>query len=522
MIDISSMTLEEKITQTKVVLVEDKENVNVQAGGVFFGGQIITDADEDSLDDFRIFIKKLHENSNIPPLITSDFEYGCGGMIKGLTSLPFMMGLGATNDEELAYEYGKITALEARSVGANWTFSPVSDLNINKRNPLVNTRAVSDNTELAVKMLKNVVKGMQDNGLAACAKHFPGDGLDYRDQHLVPTYNSLSVEEWKKKSGKVFQELIDDGVNTIMAGHIGFPAYTKERDEEFGLAYPATLSYELITTLLKNEMEFDGVVVTDALNMGGFKSWYDTKEIAEIESFKAGCDMMLWPSPTYDENMKKAIETGYISIERLDDAVTRVLELKKKLGLFDEKKPLFESLTDKDKEYINNTKERLFQKSVTLIRDTANLLPIDAQKVKTVCLIPVANCESAFELAEHLKELLEHHGVEVLYRKDYGWGDIGKDIDADIILYAMFSQTFKPVGFIDYYDTEGVKLIGALGHKRKKTMGVSFGSPYFFEQYFANCSTFVNAYSMLEASVDAFVKAVFGEEQFNDFSPVNI
>ncbi len=352
MIDINTLTLEEKILQTKIVLMKKGEAVDEKVGGAFFGGQIITEADEAGLDELRKIVKELVDKSDIPPLVTSDFENGCGSMIKGLTELPYMMGLGATNDEKLAYDYGKVTAIEARSIGANWTFSPVSDLNLNKRNPLINVRGLTDNADFGIKLLSEVVKGMQDGGIAACAKHFPGDGVDYRDQHLVTTSNTLSYEEWKQTSGKVFRALIDNGVYTVMAGHISLPSYQKERDGEFGMAPPATLSRELITDLLKGELGFEGVVVTDALGMKGFYTWCETREEAEIEAFRCGCDMLLWPSPNYVENMKNAIERGYVSMERLDDAVGRILSLKEKLGLFDENQEKFHIITEDEKKFI--------------------------------------------------------------------------------------------------------------------------------------------------------------------------
>ena len=210
--------------------------------------------------------------------------------------MPYMMALGATKNEQLAYDYGKATALEARYIGANWTFSPVCDLNINKRNPLINVRGLTDDANLGCKMLSNIIKGMQENGIAACAKHFPGDGVDYRDQHITTTCNSLSMEEWWSTFGKTYKAFIDSGVKTIMAGHITLPDYPQELSKKFGLPLPATLNKHLITDLLKGELGFEGIVVTDALNMGGFKGWFDSQEVAELESFKAGCDMMLWPT----------------------------------------------------------------------------------------------------------------------------------------------------------------------------------------------------------------------------------
>lgn len=515
---ISDLSLREKILQTVVIRINKEKFVEENIGAAFFFGEIITEADEMGLDGAREITTRYIENGKIPILLTSDFENGCGSMLKGLTPLPYLMSLGATNCDEIAYNYGKATALEARSVGANWTFSPICDLNINKRNPLVNVRGMTDNPELASRLLCQVIKGMQDNGLAACAKHFPGDGLDWRDQHLLTTCNSLSLEDWKKLSGKVFEDVIDAGVYSIMAGHITLPSYQREKFEN-GMYLPATLSSELIDKLLKKEMGFDGVVVTDALDMGGFNGWYSSKRQAEIESFKAGCDMMLWPNEYYVEDMTEAIENNYISIERLDDAVSRILSMKEKLGMFNsDNHPV--KLSKEDMEFVKNTQEQTAEKSITLIRDDANFFPLTTKKYKKIAVIPITHHIPAFEEAELLCDELRERGFEVTYYKE---GITFEEMDEnDLVLYALFSRPFRPIGFLDFHSDEARKILVSLQHAVEKTAVVSFGSPYFGNQYFERAKTYINAYSMLSPSVKAFVKAAVGEVEFGTFSPVEL
>ena len=515
---ITDLSLKEKILQTVVIRVDKDKFVPDQVGAAFFFGEIITEADEMGLDQARSTLNQYIDNAGIPILITSDFENGCGSMLKGLTPLPYLMGVGAANREEIAYNYGKATALEARSVGANWSFSPVSDLNINKRNPLVNVRGISDNPDLAIRLLKQVIRGMQENGLAACAKHFPGDGLDYRDQHIVTTNNSLSFADWKKLSGKVFQELIDDGVYSVMAGHITLPDYQEEIFTN-GMKLPATLSQELIEKLLKKEMGFEGVVVTDALGMGGFNGWYDTRQRSEIESFKAGCDMMLWPTADYVKNMTEAIENGYIPMERLDDAVSRILGMKEKLGLFSGDNHAI-TLSQQDRDFVKKTQQETAEHSVTLIRDKGNFFPINPGKSKKIAVIPVTHYQPALEEAELLCEELSSRGFEVSYFQN---GVKDEDIDAhDLVLYALFSRPFRPMGFLDFHSKEANKIAKSLQYGTDKTIVVSFGSPYFGNQYFERALTYVNAYSMLAPSVKAFVRAAVGEIPFDSFSPVEL
>ncbi|MBQ8230516.1 MAG: hypothetical protein IJZ34_01090 [Lachnospiraceae bacterium] len=515
---VTDLSLKEKILQTVVIRVNKDKFVPEQVGAAFFFGEIITEADEMGRNQARSTLAQYIENAKIPILITSDFENGCGSMLKGLTPLPYLMGLGASNSEEIAYNYGKATALEARSVGANWSFSPVSDLNINKRNPLVNVRGISDDPDVAVRLLKQVVRGMQENGLAACAKHFPGDGLDYRDQHIVTTNNTLTFTDWKKLSGKVFQELIDDGVYSIMAGHITLPDY---QEEVFGngMKLPATLSGELIDGLLKKEMDFHGVVVTDALGMGGFNGWYDTRQRSEIESFKAGCDMMLWPTADYVKNMTEAVENGYISMDRLDDAVSRILAMKEKLGLFDKDNHAIR-LTKQDTDFVKKTQQETAEHAVTLVRDKGRFFPLNPEKTKKVAVVPVTHYLPAYEEAELLCRELRVRGFEVTYCEK-GMND--KDIDDhDLVLYALFSRPFRPIGFLDFHSTEAKKVAASLQYGTEKTIVVSFGSPYFGNQYFERALTYVNAYSMLSPSVRAFVRAAVGEISFGSFSPVEL
>lgn len=519
--DVRDLTLREKALQTIVLQHKKDEFPSQKAGALFVGGEIITEASDMGLDHARTMLSKYIEISDIPPLITSDFENGCGSMLKGLTPLPYLSGLGAANNEQLAYEYGKATALEARSIGANWSFSPVCDLLTNPRNPLVNVRSLSDDPELTSRLLTQVIRGMQDHGLAACAKHFPGDGVDYRDQHIVTTHNTLPMHGWEQLHGKVFADLIAAGVMSIMPGHITLPAYQKEVFAN-GMKLPATLSKELITDLLKGTMGFEGVVVTDALRMGGFTGWFKTQRQAEIESFKAGCDMMLWPTPHFADDLVEAVESGYVPMARLDDAVNRILNMKRKLGLFDgNTKPI--PLTEDDRAFIDHVQRSTAEQSVTLIRDHAKLFPLSPDTRRKVAVIPVSHYEPAFDEALLLCDELRAKGFEVDYLKEPLAADYEKiAADHDLMIFALFSRSFRPMGFLDFMGAEARKIANCGWHGAEKTVVVSFGSPYFGNQYFERLPTYVNAYSMLAPSVKAFVRAATGEIKFGSFSPFRL
>jgi len=534
------LSIREKVLQTIVLWVHNsKEFKFLKAGGIFVGGTIISDANDSDLESERIRINKYIENSDIPPLIVSDFESGCGEMFKGLTTFPLEMSLGATQCEELAYEYGKATAMEAKEVYANWSFSPVADLNLNPWNQLVGERSLGDNPDEASRMIKALIKGMQDNGLAACAKHFPGDGVDWRDQHRVTTYNTLSMDDWRRLTGRVFKEAIDGGVYSIMVGHIGLPAYQKERIE--GIAPPATISYELITKLLKEELGFKGVVVTDALGMGGILGWNDSTVELRIDCFKAGCDMMLGADERYVDRLVEAVENGEVSMERLDDAVNRIFEMKRKLGLFDKNND--KRLSFDEKEYVKNVGDRVAEKSITLLRDTKNIFPLNPEKKKKIAIVPIIkddNYERVRGESELLCKEFEKRGFEVdcydrmitgtpFRNKLVNGNPMDTDLSSDeimnsydAIIYAMFTRVFRPSGPEDFSGEECLPIKIALSYARDKSIVVSFGSPYLIGEYFDRAYACVNAYSMVSSSVKAFVRAAVGEIEFSKYSPVNL
>lgn len=518
-----NMSLEDKISQTAVILMQKGVKAKCKPGAAFFFGQIITEADEAGIDELRGYVKELVDDSKINPLITTDFENGCGSMVRKLTPFPYLMGLGATRNKEIAYNYGKATALEAKLVGANWSLSPVSDLNINERNPLVNVRSIGDDPAIAEELLPEIIRGMQENGLSACSKHFPGDGTDYRDQHLVTSVNSLSMEEWWENYGRVYKAVIAGGVNSIMLGHISLPSYTGGDDGRL----PATLSHKLITGLLKGELDFDGIVVTDALNMGGFAGWYNTHEESEIEALKAGCDMLLWPSENYISNALKAVKNGYISLERIDDAVRRILSVKEKMGLLDDNYNYFADLSDGDKKFIKSVQLACSNESITLIKNEVGMLPFDKNKIKNIGIIPVVEHEPAMEEARSLKFFYEQRGFNVSFYE--GADKFDRVMDEfyeknDVVIYACFSRPFRPIGFIDYTGARAWQIVHCFKPKDavRKNVIASFGSPYFGNQYFEKAKTYVNAYSMLSCSAEAFVKATCGEIDFKGKSPVKL
>lgn len=230
----ASMSLREKIGQTmqdhagRLPFKGNDEQAltaylkTYPVGSFFIGGEVIQKA-AGKAEEYRDWAEQLQRISKYPLLFSGDLEFGAGSAVKSLTAFPPLLGLAAADDEALAYEYGKFTALEGRAAGFTWALAPGTDLLLNWMNPVITTRCLGDDAKRAARLAGAVMRGMQDHGLAACAKHFPGDGVDYRDQHIVTTINGLSEEEWFAAYGQVSQHMIDQGVLSYMTGHIALP-----------------------------------------------------------------------------------------------------------------------------------------------------------------------------------------------------------------------------------------------------------------------------------------------------------
>ncbi len=465
--------------------------------------------------------------SELPLLFQEDYESGVS--IQGMTSFPNEMSLGAANSPELAYAYGKAVAKECRSVGVSWVLHPVADINLNPLNPIVNVRSIGDDPDRAVKLLRQQIRGLQDNGVAATIKHFPGDGVDSRDQHLVTSCNSLPFEVWKQKHGRVFQALIDSGVTCIMPGHITLPSYQKEKIN--GFYPPATLSKELLTDLLKGEMGFKGVIVSDALIMGGFRGYYDDPLEGEVHSFMAGVDVMLWPSYRFMDTIEARIKRGVIPMQRLDDAVQRVWALKERLGLLDKGRTLVRPMSASEKEQAAFTADRICEQAVTLVRDRYHLLPLNPQKDRKILVVGVAPIgrkggDSHVKNLKLFAQSLREKGFQVDFQhnilyESQGWTeDVTQKYDR--IIFAVARSPHSPFGPLQLSDDEAQSAWAINAMPKEKVLIVSFGNPYLINEYFERVNTCINAYSNTPVMHKAVVKALMGTIPIRGVSPVDL
>ncbi|HAP8477904.1 TPA: beta-hexosaminidase, partial [Enterococcus faecium] len=380
---IDAMTLEEKIGQLFVNMgsSRDKNYLSSMVNQYHIGAVRYNPGTADEVYDQNYI---LQTESKIPLLIAANTEAGGNGACTDGTEVGVEVKIGATNDAKYAYELGRVSGIEASAIGCNWSFAPIVDINRNWRNPIISSRSFGQSPDKVLELSLAYMKGIQESGILPAAKHFPGDGIDERDQHLSFSINSLSTEEWDNSFGKVYSGLIEAGLPSIMAGHIHMPAYSKHfnldlKDEDL---LPATLSKELITDLLRGKLGFNGLVVTDASHMLGMTGAMKRSELLPT-SIAAGCDLFLFfNDPDEDFNyMMEGYYKGIISEERLRDALRRILGLKAKLGLHKKEKnkillPKQEAMEKIGLIENKSIFKEVADQAITLVKDKQDIWPI--------------------------------------------------------------------------------------------------------------------------------------------------
>lgn len=390
---ISEMTLEEKIGQLFINLFYD---LNPESAKGFLskyklGGARYLNGNAEKVYEM---LAELQRSSKIPMLIAANCDSGGDGAVSDGTYIASGAQCEASGNEKLAYNAGYVSGREAEAIGCNWNFDPCADILMNWRNTIVNTRAYGTNPDDVIKYTSAYIKGLRQSEIASCAKHFPGDGTEERDQHLVLGVNELSPEEWDASFGKVYKHLIDEGLMTIMAGHIALPKYQDKLNPE--LKYedilPATLAPELINGLLKEQLGFNGLVVTDASHMIGIAAAMKRRDYVPA-AIAAGCDMFLFFNDIEEDFkfMLDGYKNGVITEERLHDALRRILGLKASLKLHIKQKegtliPSKEGLKVIGCEEHLSMAAEAADLGISLIKDTWNQLPIKPSTHKRIRL----------------------------------------------------------------------------------------------------------------------------------------
>ncbi|HSP32838.1 MAG TPA: glycoside hydrolase family 3 N-terminal domain-containing protein [Thermoanaerobaculia bacterium] len=475
-----------------------------------------------------LMIDEWQRMAKVPLLITADVEGGPAYVMFGATRLPLAMSFGAAGDPQLAYDAGKLTAQECRAIGVNWIFYPVSDVNNNPANPIINIRSYGEDPKAVAKMVTAYIRGAQENGVIATAKHFPGHGDVATDSHLALPVLDVPRERFETLELVPFRAAIAAGVDTIMTTHIYMPQLEPEK------GVPATLSKSIITGVLRDELGFKGVVVTDAMTMGGISKYFSPAD-ATLRAVKAGVDVLLFvPSvETSFNTIRAAVQSGEIPQSRIDESVRRILRLKADLDLanpknrFTDVSGLMEKVGTKPHRELAQT---VADDAVTLVRDEQHVLPLKPSPDVRVVQINILDSHNGWRegavgrvlTAELPKRFPKSVTIQIDPESTSAELDMARKMAqlADVLLVNGYVRVAAFKGSIDLASSE-LSLLNDLIAMKKPLVYTAFGSPYVL-LHIAQLPSYVVTYDITPAAEMAAIRAITGEIPFKGHLPVNL
>ena len=468
-----------------------------------------------------VLTNELQKRAKVPLLIGADFESGTSMRIDEGTSFPSAMAVGATGDPKLAYTVGKITALEARAAGVRWIFAPDADVNNNPDNPIINIRSFGEDPQQVAAFVAEEIRGIEENGGLATPKHFPGHGDVSVDSHLSLASVPGDREEMEANELVPFRAAIAAGSGSIMPGHLAVPAFEPDG------TIPATVSKNILTGLLRDELKFKGLVITDAMDMGGVTNLFPPGEAA-VRAVMAGADVLLMP-PVPDAAMsglERAVKSKRISQQRIDDSVRRILLAKYKLGLDKSRLTDIERL-DKSfgkPEFLAQA-QTVADRGVTLLRNSNQTVPLDASKPMRVLLVSLSADADPYPGETIEPEIRWRVDSLKAMRADMQFVNVSSlKLPApdtyDVAIAALFVRVADRKGNVAFPEDQRafVNQIIAAG---KPTVVIGFGSPYLITT-FPDAPVWLAEFSTNDVSQRAAVRALFGQVPIQGKIPVTV
>ncbi|MCD7746179.1 MAG: glycoside hydrolase family 3 protein [Lachnospiraceae bacterium] len=551
----NSMTLEEKAGQVfcPMGFTGDEHVLRHLVNEVGVGGMMYR-------SDFAANIRKTHETiqqlAKVPLLLAANTEAGGDGLALEGTSFGIPMAVAATDDPENAYRMGYVAAKEGAALGMNWSFAPIVDIDMEFHNPITNVRTFGSDPDRVIANASRYMDGAKENGVAVSIKHFPGDGVDERDQHILTSVNSLSVEDWDRTYGKVYAALIEKGAQTVMVGHIAQPAYTaalKPDATREGKLLPASLNPALLTGLLRGKLGFNGLICTDSTPMVGFTTAMP-REKAIPSAIAEGADMILFNKDLEEDFgfLMAGLKNGILTEARLDEAVTRILATKAALGLHKKKSdgtlvPGEERLGEVGCAEHKAWAKEVAEKSISLVKDTQSLLPISPEKFRRVYLNVIQkDMDPANPVVTRWKELFEKEGFEVTVRDRRGAITV-EDYMTDQLTpekAALMHEIYRSVGearkaydlYVYICNMENASNNTTLRLNWNVTFGLGDDAPWLVQEVpvlmistaypyhlfdAPMVKTYINAYSAKPDFCEAVMERIMGRAEFTGVSPVD-
>ena len=512
-----AMTTEEKAGQVFVVMGQDYDGDTLKKmvsdgkiGGILFRPE--------PAESIRKRYEPLDAAARVPLLKAANLEEGGTGGISDGTCFGWPMLSAAADDESIVEKFGKVCAVEGRSAGINWTYSPVCDIDMNFRNPITNVRTYGSDRDRVMRFTRKYVEAVQACGMAACAKHFPGDGVDFRDQHLHPSYNSLPAEEWYATYGAIYRHLIAHDLLSVMVGHIVQPCVAMEINPslKFEDCLPASLSREMLTGVLREKFGFNGVITTDATIMGGFCMAMERKK-AIPAAIAAGNDMLVF-NTDFEEDYRyllDGIRDGTVSEERLDEAAVRILALKARVCFA----PPCVERADGPAWH-----REAAEKAVTLVKNSRpEVFPVTPERYPKIRLIVLGKDDILDgRVSEIGAETLRKKGFDVEmyepYRDDlHGTANLPKGrLTLYLANYEQASnQTTVRIEWCRKHALDGPRFLN-----EEPCVFVSMANPYLLQDV-PRVKTYINAYTATRTVIETVMAKLIQGGPFTGVSPVD-
>lgn len=487
---------------------------NTKVGGfIFFKG---------SSTDYVKLSNKLQSFSDIPLLISSDFERGTRMRVSDGALFPNNMAIGAADNKELCYKMGLEVARETRLLGIHQNYSPVCDVNNNPNNPIINVRSFGEDPQLVSRMSEAMIKGLQEGKVIATAKHFPGHGDTDIDSHNDLPQLNFTMDRMNSIELVPFKNAIEHNVLSIMIAHLAFP----ELDSRPNI--PSSLSPAIVQELLIDKMGFGGLVVTDALNMKGITKYFSTSEVA-VMCVIAGIDLILMPLDEVKtvNAIENAVNNGQITEERINRSAEKILKAKEWLGLFDnryvQEADIYKSINTME---ANELAQQIADASITLVKDDNNVLPLKEKANKKTAMIIISEGGEQDNTSYMKSIVTDYFKDNITYTATSTSMDaeLSGNMDAitsyDNIIIAVYAKVRFGTGKISI-SIKNVELINRLNRLNKNMTIVSFGNPYLLKE-FPSVSSYICAYGDSDFSIKASLKAITGEIKFKGKLPVTI
>jgi beta-N-acetylhexosaminidase len=525
---LKGFSLREKIAQLVQIRVQGKfinrqdpdfQTIKKQVMRTHVGGVVLFTG---NVYESAILLNELQNASKLPLLVSADFERGASFRIADTTSFPWAMALGATGSERFAYQQGSITAKEARALGVHWIFAPVVDVNNNPENPVINIRAYGEDPQLVARLGAAFIRGSHDGGVLTTAKHFPGHGDTATDSHLGLAVVESDRARLESIELLPFRRAISAGVDSIMTAHVAVPDVTGSTET------PATLSTKILTDLLRNSLQFKGIVVTDALEMGGVANRY-WSGLAAVRAIQAGADVLLLPSNVSAAiaEIERAVKRGDILESRIDKSVQKILEAKSRLGLNKTKTvPIGRIAEVVAMPQSSKLAQEIANASITAVKDELHLLPVNPLKDRQIFSLVLASDNDSSPLTVFQAEIRRRFpSVQTL------WGDarISDEMFDEIEKAALKSDLILLSTLVRLSSGQAANsipkkqraIIEKLLASNKPVVWVSFGNPYVF-QAAPSVSAYLCTFSYSDTSQIAAAKAISGEIAIAGRLPVSI